>query len=93
MIRSLRKWTSSEILGDLTVNINHPNQVISYTNSSNCDIDSSLHTNFNDKNLTFSRNGFISENDQIEIQNDNGVCHQLPSPEEQVQIIANKYAF
>lgn len=68
-VGELRRWTSSEALGDITVAPECPNRI-------------APNVTFTDGNAT---DGTIGSDDEA-------IDHKLPSPEEQVQVIALKYA-
>ncbi|XP_055373794.1 putative uncharacterized protein DDB_G0282133 [Condylostylus longicornis] len=81
-INKLRKWTSLEALGDVTVTPDCMSKVGSFLESDQINIipssyqeNPSTYTKFND----------------IGTENDIPIDHLLPSPEEQCQLIANKY--
>lgn len=67
-VEELRRWTSSEALGDITVAPECPNRIV--------------------PNATVVSDGDIT--DGTIVSDDEGIDHKLPSPEEQVQVVALK---
>ncbi|KAF2882237.1 hypothetical protein ILUMI_23930 [Ignelater luminosus] len=67
-VEELRRWTSAEALGDITVAPDCPNRIVP-------------NVTFSDGNVT---DGTIASDDEA-------IDHKLPSPEEQVQVIALKF--
>lgn len=90
----MRKWTSTEAIGDITVTPDCMSRV-GYNNSSS-------HNNSTTVTQSHSMGGGMSssgedETDEftvisriVEVANDMPLDHRLPSPEEQCQIIALK---
>lgn len=68
-MEELRRWTSSEALGDITVNAECPFRINTYTNISTTD-------------------GHVT--DGTVVSDDEGIDHKLPSPEEQLKVVALK---
>ncbi|XP_045467782.1 uncharacterized protein LOC123676115 isoform X2 [Harmonia axyridis] len=67
-VEELRRWTSSEALGDITVTPDCPNRIPQNVTQCGEDI-----------------------TDGTVISDDEGIDHKLPSPEEQVQVVALKF--
>lgn len=67
-VQELRRWTSTEALGDITVTPDCPNRIA--------------------PNVTLT-DGEVT--DGTAISDDEGIDHKLPSPEEQLQVVALKY--
>ncbi|CAH1373174.1 unnamed protein product [Tenebrio molitor] len=67
-VRELRRWTSSEALGDITVTPDCPNRIA--------------------PNVTLT-DGEVT--DATAVSDDEGIDHKLPSPEEQLQVVALKF--
>ncbi|XP_063706193.1 uncharacterized protein LOC134835252 [Culicoides brevitarsis] len=93
-IENLRKWTSQEAIGDITVGPDGVSRVFStsssinnsqFANMSRDETDDTLHSTYNNSSAVTSRS---NTNDSL---NDATLDHRLPSPEEQQKIIALKY--
>ncbi|KAL3277054.1 hypothetical protein HHI36_012415 [Cryptolaemus montrouzieri] len=69
-VEELRRWTSAEALGDITVTPDCPNKIPS--NLSHCGDPGDA-------------------TDGTALSDDEGIDHKLPSPEEQVQVVALKF--
>ncbi|KAL5285211.1 hypothetical protein ACFFRR_007142 [Megaselia abdita] len=89
-INNLRKWTSSEALGDVTVTPDCVNRI-----ESSITISSMLNS---DDEVLNPQNSYATGNDIVDNPNidsiiniDVPLTHRLPSPEEQCKIIALKY--
>lgn len=67
-VKDLRRWTSTEALGDITVNPDCTNKIVPNV------------TSLTDGDIT---DGTIASDDE-------GIDHKLPSPEEQLQVVALK---
>ncbi|RZC41482.1 uncharacterized protein BDFB_003034, partial [Asbolus verrucosus] len=67
-VKELRRWTSSEALGDITVTPDCPNRIA--------------------PNVTLTDG---EGTDGTAISDDEGIDHKLPSPEEQLQVVALKF--
>lgn len=66
-MEELRRWTSSEALGDMTVTPDCTNRIV---------------------NSVTVTDGELS--DGTVVSDDEGIDHKLPSPEEQLQVVALK---
>lgn len=93
-IENLRKWTSQEAIGDITVGTDAVSRVLSCSSANNSqfamsrdETDDTLHSTYNNSSAITSRS---NTNDSI---NDATLDHRLPSPEEQQKIIALKWVF
>ncbi|KYB29257.1 hypothetical protein TcasGA2_TC032158 [Tribolium castaneum] len=67
-VQELRRWTSSEALGDITVTPDCPNRIA--------------------PNFTLTDG---EATDGTAVSDDEGIDHKLPSPEEQLQVVALKF--
>lgn len=67
-VEELRRWTSAEALGDVTVNPDCTNRI--------------------PQNVTCLTDGDLT--DGTIASDDEGIDHKLPSPEEQLQVVALK---
>ena len=67
-VKELRRWTSTEALGDITVTPDCPNRIA--------------------PNFTLTDG---EATDGTAVSDDEGIDHKLPSPEEQLQVVALKY--
>lgn len=66
-MEELRRWTSTEALGDVTVNADYPNRISANVTVINGDL-----------------------TDGTIVSDDEGIDHKLPSPEEQLLVVALK---
>lgn len=76
-VEELRRWTSDEALGDITVTTDCLNRIATTTTTTN------VTATVTDGETT---DGTIGSDDE-------GIDHKLPSPEEQLQVIALKYVY
>ena len=86
-MEDLRKWTSAEAIGEITVAPHCVGKVApANIHNATASIDNS-YASFS----TSYMNGIDVTADVPDISNDQPLDHKLPSPEEQCQSIANKY--
>lgn len=88
-IEDLRKWTSTEAIGDITV----PPNGLSNVGPSSVHNSSALNDNSYASFSTSYVDGIdvTASNDVIDATNDIPLDHKLPSPEEQIHTIAKKF--
>lgn len=77
-VEELRRWTSDEALGDITVTTDCLNRIATTTTTT-----TNVTATVTDGETT---DGTIGSDDE-------GIDHKLPSPEEQLQVIALKYVY
>lgn len=89
-IEELRKWTSSEAIGEITV---APNCLAKVAASSlhNSSIAEESYASFSTSYVDGIDVTSTSTNDNVDGANDVALDHKLPSPEEQCKLIAQKY--
>lgn len=90
-IEELRKWTSTEAIGEITV---APNCLVKVGTSSlqnNSTIAEESYASFSTSYVDGIDVTSTSTNDNVDGVNDIPLDHQLPSPEEQCKLIAKKY--
>ncbi|XP_055298073.1 uncharacterized protein LOC129566299 isoform X2 [Sitodiplosis mosellana] len=89
-IEELRKWTSSEAIGEITV---APNCLAKVAASSlhNSTIAEESYASFSTSYVDGIDVTSTSTNDNVDGVNDIALDHKLPSPEEQCKLIAKKY--
>ena len=89
-IEELRKWTSSEAIGEITV---APNCLVKVAASSlhNSSIAEESYASFSTSYVDGIDVTSTSTNDNVDGVNDVALDHKLPSPEEQCKLIAQKY--
>lgn len=87
-VEELRKWTSTEAIGDITVTPDCITRV-GYNSQNNSTINAS-HSVAGPSSADVT-DDFAVISRVIEVSNDMPLDHRLPSPEEQCQIIALKY--
>lgn len=90
----MRKWTSSEAIGEITVNLNCLAKVgtssLHYSNNNNSTIADESYASFSTSYVDGIDVTSTSTNDMVDA-NDIPLDHKLPSPEEQCYSIARKY--
>lgn len=92
-IEELRKWTSSEAIGEITV---APNCLAKVGSSS---LHNNHHSTIAEESYASFSTSYVdgidvtstSTNDIVDASNDVPIDHKLPSPEEQLKTIASKY--
>lgn len=91
-IEELRKWTSSEAIGDITVALHGMNKVgTSSLHNNNSTIAEESYASFSTSYVDGIDVTSTSTNDNVDGVNDIPLDHKLPSPEEQCVTIALKY--
>lgn len=90
-IQDLRKWTSSEAIGEMTVS---PNCLQKVAASSICNQSTNIDNSYASFSTSYVDGIDVtsnSTNDVVDTPNDVPLDHKLPSPEEQCLSIAQKY--
>lgn len=90
-IEDLRKWTSTEAIGDITVAPNCLNKVGTSSLHNNSTIAEESYASFSTSYVDGIDVTSTSTNDNVDGVNDIALDHKLPSPEEQCASIALKY--
>lgn len=90
-IEELRKWTSSEAIGEITVAPNCLVKVGASSLHNNSTIAEESYASFSTSYVDGIDVTSTSTNDMVDGINDVPLDHKLPSPEEQCKLIAEKY--